>query len=154
MAPRIIRGFQELRGLVGQEISVGEWFTLTQEQITAFAELLQDHQWIHVDTQRARAELPGGKTIAHGFLTLSLLSHLLKKMVVLEGEFNRAINYGLNRVRFPSPVPADSQLRLRCTLASVEDVPGGIQICWAATMELKNVEKPAMVAEWLMRYYF
>src|SRR5439155_3504774 len=109
--------------------------------------------WIHVDTERAKTELPQGKTIAHGFLTLSLLSLLLKQAVVVKIEFKRGINYGFNRVRFPSPVPAGSQIRVRCTLVAVEEIPNALQICWAVTMDVKDVSKPALVAEWLVRYY-
>ena len=153
MGQRIIDGLEELRSLVGQEVGVSDWFTLTQSRINEFAEVTEDRQWIHVDTERARTDLPQGKTIAHGFLTLSLLSHLVKQAVLLKAEFKQAINYGFNRVRFPSPVPAGSQIRVRCTLASVQDVHGGVQICWAVTVEVKDVSKPSLVAEWLVRYY-
>jgi acyl dehydratase len=153
MAQSIIQSIEALRSLVRQEVAVGDWFTLDQARINAFAEATQDRQWIHVDTERARRDLPEGKTIGHGFLTLSLLSFLVKEALAVRIEFSRAINYGLNRVRFPSPVPAGAQIRARCTLASVEDVAGGIQLCWAVTVEVKDVSKPAMVAEWLVRYY-
>jgi acyl dehydratase len=154
MAQRTINGFDELRTLVNQEVGVGDWFTVTQSRIDSFAELTEDRQWIHIDTARARTDLPQGKTIAHGFLTLSLLSHLLKEAVVVKAEFKQAINYGFNRVRFPSPVPAGSQVRAHCTLKGVEDVPNGLQIAWTVTVEVKDVAKPALAAEWLMRYYF
>ena len=153
MAQRIIQSIEELRSLVHQEVAVGDWFTLDQARINAFAEVTEDRQWIHVDVERARRELPEGKTIGHGFLTLSLLSFLVKEALAVRIEFSRAINYGVNRVRFPSPVPAGAQIRARCTLVSVEDVVGGIQLCWAVTVEVKDVSKPAMVAEWLVRYY-
>ncbi len=152
MSQRIINGVEELRNLVGQEVGVGDWFTLAQSRINAFADVTEDHQWIHVDVERARKELPGGKTIAHGFLTLSIISHLLHQAVLVKTDFKRGINYGLNRVRFPAPVPADSLIRLRCSLVSLEDVPGGIQICWAMTIDVKDSSKPALVAEWLVRY--
>ena len=153
MAQRIIHGIEELRALVGQEVAVSDWFTLDQSRINAFAEVSEDRQWIHLDTERARTDLPQGKTIAHGFLTLSLLSHLVKEAVAVKAEFSRVINYGFNRIRFPSPVPAGSQIRVRCTLVKVEDVSSGIQICWAVTVEVKDVSKPALIAEWLVRYY-
>lgn len=153
MPKRIIQSIEELRALTRQEVSVSDWFTVTQEQINAFADLVDDHQWIHVDIERARAELPEGKTIAHGFLTLSLLSLLVKEAVVLESDFKRGVNYGFNRVRFPSPVPAGSRIRVRCTLLSLEEVPGGIQICWGVAVEIESISKPALVAEWLVRYY-
>ena len=153
MPLRIVQSLEELRKLIGKEVTVGDWFTVTQERISAFAELLNDHQWIHEDVERARTEMPGGKTIAHGFLTLSLLSVLLSEAVVLKAPFNHAINYGFNRVRFPSPVPAGGEIRVRCTLLKVDDVPSAIQLCWAVTVEVKDVSKPALVAEWLVRYY-
>src|SRR5437016_5695476 len=120
MAQRLINGIEELRGLVGQEVAVGDWFTLMQSRINEFAGVIEDRQWIHVDTERARAELPQGKTIAHGFLTLSLLSLLVKDAVLVKGDFSHGINYGFNRVRFPNPVPADSQIRARCALVKAE----------------------------------
>jgi acyl dehydratase len=153
MAQRIIQGLEELRGLAGQEVGVTEWFTVDQARINAFAEATEDRQWIHTDMARAERELPQGKTIAHGFLTLSLLSYLMKQAVVLKVEYKHGINYGFNRVRFPSPVPEGSQIRGRCALVSVEDVQGGVQICWAVTLEVKDVTKPSLVAEWLVRYY-
>src|SRR5258708_8415783 len=153
MAQRIIESIEELRSLVGQEVGTSDWFTLSQSRINAFADVIEDHQWIHVDIERARTELPEGKTIAHGFLTHSILGHLLHQAVLVKTEFKRGLNYGFNRIRFPSPVPAGSQIRLRCTLVSVEDVPGGVQICWAVTVEVKDTSKPALAAEWLVRYY-
>jgi len=153
MAQRIIQSIEELRSLIGQEVAVGEWLTLEQSRISAFAEVTEDRQWIHVDADRARTELPQGRTIAHGFLTLALLSFLVKEAVAVKVNFSRAINYGLNRVRFPTPVPAGSEIRVRLKLVSVEDVSGGIQLCWAATVDVEGDSKPALVAEWLVRYY-
>jgi acyl dehydratase len=153
MNQRIINSLEELRGLTGQEVVVGDWFTVTQTLINAFAEVMQDYQWIHTDVERARKELPQGKTIAHGFLTLSLLSRLLKQALVLKVEFKQGINYGFNRIRFPTPVPAESEIRVRCTLQKFEEVPGGIQLGWGVTVEAKDAPKPALVAEWLVRYY-
>jgi acyl dehydratase len=153
MPQRVIDGAAELRGLVGQEVGVSEWFTVTQERINAFAEVTEDHQWIHCDAERARAESPYGTTIAHGFLTLSLLSHLLGQTVRVRGPFSRAINYGLNRVRFPAAVPAGGRIRACCTLQAVEEVPGGLQLAWAVTVEGEGQAKPVMVAESLTRYY-
>ncbi len=153
MAQRIIAGLEELRGLQGQEVAVGDWLTLDQARINAFAEVSEDRQWIHVDTERALTDLPQGKTIAHGFLTLSLLSLLVRQAVVVKVEFKHGINYGFNRIRFPSPVPAGSQIRVRCTLLALEELPDALQICWAVSIEAKDVSKPALVAEWLVRYY-
>jgi acyl dehydratase len=153
MPQRVIDGVAELRGLVGQEVGLSEWFTVTQERINGFAEMVEDRQWIHCDADRARAESPYGTTIAHGYLTLSLLSHLLAQAVRVRGPFSRRINYGLNRVRFPAPVPAGGRIRARCTLQAVEEVPGGFQVAWAVTMECEGQPKPVMVAENLSRLY-
>jgi acyl dehydratase len=146
-------GVEELRGLVGQEVGVSDWFPVTQARINAFAEVTEDRQWIHCDTDRARAESPYGSTIAHGYLTLSLVSHFLSQMVRVGGPFSRAINYGLNRVRFPAAVAAGSRVRARCTLQAVEEISGGLQITWVVTMECEGQAKPAMVAECLSRLY-
>ena len=154
MPQRVIDGGTELRGLVGQEVGLSDWFTLTQERINAFAEATEDRQWIHCDTERTRAESPYGTTIAHGFLTLSLLGHLLRQAVRINGPFHRTINYGLNRVRFPAAVPAGGRIRARCTLQAVEDVPGGIQIAWLVTMECEGQPKPVLVVESLSRLYW
>jgi acyl dehydratase len=153
MPQRVIDGARELRGLVGQEVGVSDWFTITQERINAFAEVTEDRQWIHCDTDRARAESPYGSTIAHGFLTLSLLGYLLSQAVRVSGPFSRRINYGLNRVRFPAAVPAGACLRARFTLQALEEVPGGLQLTWAVTMECEGQPKPVMVAESLSRIY-
>jgi acyl dehydratase len=153
MPQRVIDGALELQGLVGQEVGVSDWFTLTQERINAFAEVTEDRQWIHCDADRARAESPYGATIAHGYLTLSLLSHLLAQAVRVNGPFSRIINYGLNRVRFPAAVPVGARIRARCTLQAAEEVPGGLQITWAVTMEREGQPKPVMVAESLCRFY-
>jgi acyl dehydratase len=153
MPQRVIDGVEELQGLVGQEVGVSDWFTVTQERIYAFSEATEDRQWIHCDADRARAESPYGTTIAHGFLTLSLLPHLLSQAVRVHGPFSRIINYGLNRVRFPAAVPAGGRIRVRCTLQAVEEVPGGLQVVWAVTMECEGQPKPVMVAESLSRFY-
>jgi acyl dehydratase len=153
MPQRVIDGAVELRGLVGQEVGVSDWFTLTLERINAFAEVTEDRQWIHCDADRARAESPYGTTIAHGYLTLSLLSHLLSQAVRVTGPFSRIINYGLNRVRFPAAVPAGARIRARCTLQAAEEVPGGLQVAWMVTMECEGEPKPVMVAETLTRFY-
>ena len=153
MPQRVIDGVVELRSLVGQEVGVSDWFTLTQERINAFAEVTEDRQWIHCDAERARAESPYGTTIAHGFLTLSLLGHLLSQAVRLTGPLSRKINYGLNRVRFPAAVPAGARIRARFTLQAAEEVPGGLQLAWVVTTECEGQPKPVMVAESLSRIY-
>jgi acyl dehydratase len=153
MPQRVIEGVAELRGLVGQEVGLSDWVTVAQERINAFAELTEDRQWIHCDAGRARAESPYGTTIAHGYLTLSLLSHLLSQAVRVRGPFSRVINYGLNRVRFPAAVPAGGRIRARCTLPAAEEIPGGLQVTWVVTMECEGQPKPVMVAESLARFY-
>lgn len=153
MPIRIIEGIEQLKTLVGQEVGVSDWFEVTQSRINDFAGATEDHQWIHVDVERAKTDSPFHSTIAHGFLTLSLLPHLVSQAVKVQGDFKMGINYGLNRLRFVSPVPAGSRVRARVTLQSVEDVPGGNQITWSVTCETEGGQKPALVAEWLVRYY-
>ena len=124
----------------------------TRERIVRFAEATGDHQWIHVDSPRAAAELPQGTTIAHGFLTLALISGLLQQTIAV-GPIRVALNYGLNRVRFVSPLPAGSRIRGRFTLAAVGEAGGGIQVTWSVTVEREHGDRPCCVAEWLVRYY-
>jgi acyl dehydratase len=153
MPLRIIESLAELRDLVGQEVGISDWFLVSQPLIDAFAEVTRDRQWIHLDIERAKTESPYGTTIAHGFLTLALLTHLHSQAVEVRGDFQRSINYGLNRARFPSPVRAGSRIRARSTLAAVEDVPHGVQLTWAITVESEGESKPALVAEWIARVY-
>jgi len=141
-----------LRDQVGQEVAVSGWFEVTQERIDQFADATGDRQWIHVDTARAAAESPFKITIAHGFLTLSLVSALLRDAVEFTG-LRMAINYGMNRLRFVAPVPAGSRVRARFTPASVDDEKGSIQVTWRVTVERERSDKPVLVAEWLVRYY-
>lgn len=142
----------QLEGRIGQEIGVGDWLEMTQDRIDQFAEATDDRQWIHVDAARAGAESPFKTTIAHGFLTLSLISVMLRSAITITG-VRMAMNYGLNRVRFTAPVPAGSKIRGRFTLAAVEEAGGSMQATWAITVEREGEEKPACVAEWLVRYY-
>jgi acyl dehydratase len=137
---------------VGQEVGTSDWLVVSQPQINTFADATGDHQWIHVDVARATAETPFKSTIAHGFLTLSLLSALLRGTVTVDG-LRMAINYGLNRVRFVSPVPAGARIRGRVTLGGVAAVEGGVQATWGITVEREHGDKPCLVAEWLVRYY-
>ncbi len=141
-----------LAARVGEDIAVGEWFEVTQDRIAQFADATGDHQWIHVDAARAAAESPFGTTIAHGFLTLSLVSTLMREAVQVSG-LRMAINYGLNRVRFVSPVPSGSRIRARMQCGAAEEVAGGWQVTWDITIERDGSAKPACVAEWLVRYY-
>ncbi|HSQ20327.1 MAG TPA: MaoC family dehydratase [Blastocatellia bacterium] len=153
MPQRIIDGIAELKGLVGQEVAISDWFEVTQERINGFADVTEDHQWIHIDVERAKRDSPFHSTIAHGFLTLSLLPHLAAQAFKVQGDFKMGINYGLNRLRFVSPVPAGSRVRARFMLQTVEGVAGGIQLSWLVTCEIEGGHKPALVAEWLVRYY-
>ena len=143
---------RELESRVGEEVGVSPWLEVTQDRIDLFARAIEDHQWIHVDRERAKRS-PFGGTIAHGFLTLSLLSHL-SEMTFSYTDRKMGLNYGVNRVRFTSPLPAGSKVRARFTLANYEKLDGGAQITWQATMEREGADKPVMVAEWLGRHYF
>ena len=153
MSLRTIEGLEELKTLVGNEVSTSDWFEVTQSRIDAFADATEDHQWIHIDAERAKTDSPFKATIAHGFLTLSLLPHLSAQALKVQGDFKMGINYGLNRLRFVSPVPAGSRIRARFTLHAVEDVQGGVQLTWSVTVEIEGGQRPALVAEWLVRYY-
>ena len=141
----------ELRAFVGREIAVTDWLEITQERIDAFADATDDRQWIHVDQERAERESPYGATIAHGFLTLSLLSRFLREAVELS-DVRVAINYGLNRVRFPSAVRAGSRIRARIVLQSIRNVGDATEAIYAITIEMQGAEKPCCVAESLVRY--
>jgi acyl dehydratase len=153
MPVRTIEGIEELRGLVGQEVASSDWFEVTQSRINDFADATEDHQWIHIDAARAATDSPFKTTIAHGFLTLSLLPHLAAQAFSVSGNWRMGINYGLNRLRFVSPVPSGARLRARFTLQAVEDIPDGVQLTWAVTAETEGSQKPSLVAEWLVRYY-
>jgi acyl dehydratase len=146
-----ITGIDELKAKVGEELGVSDWHEVTQDEIDAFAEATGDHQWIHVDAERA-AQTPFGGTIAHGLLTLSLGPQFTYQSYSLEG-FAFGLNYGYDRVRFPAPLPVDSRVRMRATLTSVDDVPGGIQMKVTQTFEIEGGEKPVCVAEQLVRLY-
>lgn len=153
MSAREITSLEELRSLVGQEVGTGDWLEVTQERINLFADATGDHQWIHLDTERAKTESPYSTTIAHGFLTLSLMVELMAKTVQVKIPIKMGINYGLNKVRFVSAVPAGSRIRSRVVLQNLEDFPGGQQLTWGVTVEREGADKPACVAEWLTRYY-
>jgi acyl dehydratase len=141
-----------LTGLVGSEVAVSEWFTVRQERIDAFAEATEDRQWIHIDAVRAAKESPYGGTIAHGFLTLSLLSQLSQDVPMVEGVRLR-VNYGMNRVRFPAPVRAGSRIRARFVLLSLKPYAEGMDATFGVTVEVDGSLKPCCVAEWIIRYY-
>lgn len=147
-----IENITELKAHLEHEVAVSDWFEVTQARINLFAEATEDRQWIHTDPERASLESPFKQTIAHGFLTLSLLSELGKRAMSVGG-VSMGLNYGLNRVRFIAPVPAGSRIRARFRLDSVEDIAGGVQATWSVTVEREGHEKPCCVAEWLVRYY-
>jgi acyl dehydratase len=148
---RVFRSLAEMEPLVGQEVAVSDWVHVTQERIQLFAEATNDHQWIHLDAERAKAG-PFGTTIAHGFLTLSLLPEMSASAFNVEGT-RMGVNYGLNKVRFPAPVPSGSRLRGRFKLLRYEPLDGGAQVTMEVTMEREGSEKPVCVAESLSRRF-
>lgn len=150
---REIASIEELKRLTGQEVAVTDWFAITQEQVNLFAEATGDHQWIHFDVERCRKESPYGGTIAHGFLTLSLLPMIMETAVSIPNS-KMGVNYGLDKVRFPAPVPVGSKVRGRMTLQEVEDIEGGAQITWKVTIEREGGDKPVCVAESIVRRYW
>ncbi len=142
-----------LKNLIGREIAVTDWFVVAQDRIQQFAEATGDTQWIHVDRERAERESPYRTTVAHGFLTLSLLSFLMEQAIEIENGVRHAINYGLNRVRFPSPVRAGSRIRAHFTLMSVKDLADAVEPVFSVSVECEGSDKPCCVAEWIVRYY-
>jgi acyl dehydratase len=153
MPPFVIEDLNSLKNYVGRELGVTDWLVVTQKRIQQFAEATEDRQWIHLDSERAKLESPYGATIAHGFLTLSLISFLMKQAVQIQGGIRMAVNYGLNRVRFPSAVRADSKIRGRFSLAAIKELPEGIEAVFSVTVETEGAGKPCCVAEWIVRYY-
>ena len=147
-----IESLEELGARVGSEVAVSDWLDVSQQRINQFAETTEDRPWIHIDPDRAARESPFRQTIAHGFLTLSLLSELGKRAMSVSG-VRMGINYGLNRVRFVAPVPANSKIRGRFALGAWEEIKGGWQATWNVTVEREGGDKPCLVAEWLVRYY-
>jgi len=152
MPQRLIQNLEELKKMVGQEVGVSRWHRVTQEAINMFADATLDHQWIHVDPDRARRESPFGGPIAHGYYTLSLAPYLLADIMDVK-EKKMAVNYGLNRLRFTAPVPIPSNVRVRATLAAIEEIQGGVQAIFNLNFEVEGKEKPACVAEAIYRYY-
>jgi acyl dehydratase len=147
----IVETLDDLTPLVGTELGVSDWLEITQERIDTFADATDDHQWIHVDPARAK-DGPFGTTIAHGYLTLSLIIPLWTQLLDVRDVRNK-LNYGLNKVRFPSPVPVGSKVRVRGSLASVEEVSGGAQLTLDIVVECDGSEKPACVAQPVFRFY-
>jgi len=142
----------DLPALTGSELGTSEWVEVTQDRVNLFADATGDHQWIHVDVDRAKAESPFGGPIGHGYLTLSLLIPMWSEVLTVS-DSTMAVNYGLNKVRFPSPVPVGSKLRLTATLTDVEEVAGGLQVTVAAVIEADGAAKPVCIAEPVFRFY-
>jgi acyl dehydratase len=148
----VVEGVEGLSALVGEHVGNSDWLEITQERVRQFADATGDHQWIHVDPERAAAG-PFGGPIAHGYLTLSLVSYFLPQVWRVEG-FGMGVNYGLERLRFPAPVPVGSRVRLRADLAEATPVDGGVQVAVDLTVEVDGAPKPALVARGLFRYAF
>lgn len=142
----------DLGGLVGREVAVSDWFEVDQERIDRFAVVTGDAQWIHVDPERAARESPFGTTVAHGFLTLSLIAGMMDNAMAIDGA-RMIVNYGLDRVRFVAPTPAGARVRGRFSLTGLADVTDGVQATWSVTVEREGGDRPCCVAEWLVRYY-
>ncbi len=146
-------GIDDAKSRIGQEIGISDWLVIDQARVNGFADVTGDQQWIHVDVDRAGRESPFGGPIAHGYLTLSLLAKFAGECIAVDG-IKLAVNYGLNRVRFASPVKVGSRVRARFTLGAVEDIAGGAQMLWHATIDIEGNDKPACIAEMLTRWYF
>jgi acyl dehydratase len=153
MPPFAVENLDALKDLVGREFAITDWSEITQERIHQFADATEDRQWIHVEADRAQKDSPYGTTIAHGFLTLSLLSHFSKQALKIQKGAGMIINYGLNRVRFAAPVPAGSKIRARFTLQSLKDVGNASEAVFSVVVEVQSQPKPACVAEWVIRIY-
>ena len=149
----ILKSLKSLEEFVGREITVTDWLTVTSERILQFAEATEDRQWIHVDSERARLESPYGTTVAHGFLTLSLLSHFVRQAIRLPSDVQRTINYGLNRVRFPAPLRTAEKIRAHVFLKSCRELSESVEAILEITVETEGGEKPCCVAEWILRYF-
>jgi len=152
MALRLLETAEALQAAVGEEVALSRWFDIGQQRITAFADVTDDHQWIHLDAERASRESPYGGTVAHGFMTLALLPAMLASCVSL-GEARLTVNYGVNKVRFPAAVPSGSRIRGRFGIAAVEPLADCVQVVWHVTMESEAGGKPVCVAEFVMRRY-
>lgn len=154
MAPTQIASVQALKDFTGREIAVSDWLMITQERINLFAEATEDRQWIHLDRERAERESPFKTTIAHGFLTLSLIAHFMQQAIKIQTPLRMAVNYGLNRVRFTSPVRSGTRIRARIVLLSIKDIaPDAVEVAYTVTIECEGSEKPCCVAESIVRYY-
>ncbi len=153
MPTREVATIEELKMLEGQEVVVGDWFEISQDRVNQFADATEDHQWIHIDVERCQTESPFKATIAHGFLTLSLLPALTSRAFRINQKFGMSINYGLNKVRFMNPVRVGSRIRPKMTILEVAEIEGGWQNRWQVTIEIEGQEKPACIAETIGRVY-
>jgi len=153
MPPFEIEDIDALKQFTGRELPPTDWFVLSQERIQQFADTTEDRQWTHVDASRASRDSPYGGTIAHGFLTLSLISYFSAQAIDVRRGVGMRINYGLNRVRFPAAVRAESSIRARFALASVQESPQFVDVVFSVTIDCQGTEKPCCVAEWIVRYY-
>ena len=152
MPSLVVETPEALKAYVGKEIGASDWLVVTQERIDRFAEATEDRQWIHVDRERAKRDSPYGSTIAHGFLTLSLISFFTKQVIQVRGAA-LVVNYGLNRVRFPSPVREGSRIRAHVSLQDFKEIAGAQEAFFACSVECEGSDKPCCVAEWILRYY-
>jgi acyl dehydratase len=153
MPVREVESIDELKEWIGREVSVSDWVEITQDQVNTFADATHDHQWIHIDVERAKKESPFGGPIAHGYLTLSMFPYLISKAFKLNQKFKMGVNYGINKLRFMSPVPAGGKIRARMELINVSEVKGGYQVEGKVTVDIEGQDKPACVAEPVYRYY-
>ena len=151
MEPRTVE-LKELRTMIGQELGVSGWHLVTQEEINRFADATHDHQWIHVDAERAERESPFGAAIAHGYYTLALVPYLLSQAFTVTG-IRLGVNYGLDRLRFPAPLKIGQSVRARALVQNVEDVAGGVQVLLQVTWEAKESRRPVCIADLVYRYY-
>ena len=151
-SPLVVNSITDLEPMVGREFATSEWISVTQERIQAFAEVTGDRQWIHLDSERVQRESPYRTTIAHGFLTLSLLTEMFKNAVQIR-DSSMTINYGLNRVRFPAAVPAGSRIRATFSVQDFKAIANVYEVTFSVVVEIENAAKPCCVAEWILRYY-
>ena len=153
MKPLVFKDFSEFKSMIGKELPTGNWYTITQQMINDFANATLDKQWIHVDEERAAKESPFKKTIAHGFMSVAMISKLLEEAFSIKS-VKMGLNYGLNKVRFPNPVPVNSELRMHTVVKEIEDLANnGIKVTFLCTIEIKGQDKPACVAEFLAALY-
>jgi acyl dehydratase len=153
LVPLVVEDPKSLKESIGREIGVSDWFTVTHDLIQQFAEVTADRQWIHVDQERAQRDSPFQATIAHGFLTLSLLSRFIRQVLEIRSGVRMTVNYGLNRLRFPAPVRAGGRIRARFVVQSAKEVQGALEAVFEVEVETEGSGKPCCVAEWVLRYY-